>query len=239
VNVPRGDDFRVADVVRIHSAERGDHVALRHEERMITYAELDERTSRLAQALLAAGAGRGARVAYLDRTAPEAVELLLAAAKVGAVAVPLNWRLAEPELLSVLRDSGAPLLIAGPTYAETAHAITGELAATELVIVDGDDPHGYEAWLAAHEPRDPGSRGEAEICEKRDLADARARVDAALAKINPRYATAIRLRVLDEKPREEVAATLGVTVATFDVVLHRAIAALKKALAADGEGGGA
>src|SRR5206468_1972849 len=85
-----------------------------------TYAELDERTNRLARALLAAGAGPGARVAYLDRTAHEAVELLLAAAKVGAVAVPLNWRLAQPELLSVLRDSGAPLLIAGPTYAETA-----------------------------------------------------------------------------------------------------------------------
>jgi RNA polymerase sigma-70 factor (ECF subfamily) len=80
--------------------------------------------------------------------------------------------------------------------------------------------------------RDLGSRGEAELCEKRDLADARARVEAALAKVNPRYALAIRLRVLEERPRDEVAATLGVSVSTFDVVLHRALAALKKALAA-------
>lgn len=79
--------------------------------------------------------------------------------------------------------------------------------------------------------QDLTSRGEAELCEKRDLADARARVDAALQRLNPRYAEAIRMRVLDEKPREEVAAALGVSVATFDVVLHRAMTALKKALA--------
>ena len=72
MSIPRGSDFRVADVVRIHAAERGDVVALRHGERTLTYAQLDERTSRLAQAMLAAGAGPGARVAYLDRTAPEA-----------------------------------------------------------------------------------------------------------------------------------------------------------------------
>lgn len=80
--------------------------------------------------------------------------------------------------------------------------------------------------------RDPGPSGEVELCEKRDLADARARVDVALAAINPRYAQAIRLRVLEERTREQVAAVLGVTVSTFDVVLHRAMAALRKALPA-------
>lgn len=76
------------------------------------------------------------------------------------------------------------------------------------------------------------ARGEAELCEKRDLADARARVEDALGRLNPRYAEAIRLRVLDERSRDEVALALGVSVATFDVVLHRAMTALKKALAA-------
>jgi RNA polymerase sigma factor (sigma-70 family) len=80
--------------------------------------------------------------------------------------------------------------------------------------------------------RDWPASGEAEMCEKHDLADARARVEAALGRINPRYAEAIRLRVLEEHPREEVARTLGVSVATFDVVLHRALTALKKVLAA-------
>src|SRR5690348_12970631 len=93
------------------------------------------------------------------------------------------------------------------------------------------EPNDLEREIDASE-RDLSRTGEADVCEKRDLAEARGRVEAALAKINPRYAQAIRLRVLEERPREEVAATLGVTVSTFDVVLHRALNALKKALGA-------
>jgi RNA polymerase sigma-70 factor (ECF subfamily) len=99
-------------------------------------------------------------------------------------------------------------------------------------------PDDLEREIDASE-QDLTSRGEAELCEKRDMADARARVETALSKLNPRYAEAIRLRVLEERTREEVAATLGVSVSTFDVVLHRAMTALKKALAAglaDGQG---
>jgi long-chain acyl-CoA synthetase len=155
-----GDDFRVADVVREHAATRGAVVALRHGDRALTYAELDERSNRLARALLASGVRAGSRIAYLDRTAPEAVEVLLAAAKIGAVAVPLNWRLAPPELAAVLRDAGSPLLIAGTVYEETARALVDALPATELVIVGDRGPAGYEAWLAAHDAADPGVRGE-------------------------------------------------------------------------------
>jgi RNA polymerase sigma-70 factor (ECF subfamily) len=60
----------------------------------------------------------------------------------------------------------------------------------------------------------------------------------ALSAINPRYAEAIRLRILDDQPREAVANAMGVTTATFDVLLHRALAALKKAMqtvTADGD----
>ncbi len=73
------------------------------------------------------------------------------------------------------------------------------------------------------------------VLEARDLETARSRVEASLARIHPRYARAIRLRVLEERTRDEVAAELGVTTATFDVVLHRALTALKKAIASDGE----
>ena len=92
------------------------------------------------------------------------------------------------------------------------------------------DPEDLSREIDASE-KDMSATGEAELSEKRDLADARAKVAAALVAINPRYAEAIRLRVLEEKPREEVAKTLGVSVATFDVVLHRALNALKKHLA--------
>lgn len=70
--------------------------------------------------------------------------------------------------------------------------------------------------------------------EQEDAARARHKVEGALEKINPRYAEAIRLRVLQERPREEVAKMLGATPATFDVILHRAMAALRKVLTAEG-----
>jgi long-chain acyl-CoA synthetase len=128
-------------------------VALVDGERELTYGELDERSNRLAQALLAGGVRAGTRVAYLDRSAPEVIELLFAASKVGAVLVPLNWRLAVPELQSVLDDARAPLLIAGPTFRDAAERVS-----VRQRIEVGDD---YERWLAAHEPRDPGRRGDA------------------------------------------------------------------------------
>lgn len=73
------------------------------------------------------------------------------------------------------------------------------------------------------------------LSDHRDRDAARAKVEAALGKINPRYARVIRMRVLDERPRDEVAAELEVSPATFDVLLHRAIAALKKTLEAMSE----
>jgi RNA polymerase sigma-70 factor (ECF subfamily) len=72
---------------------------------------------------------------------------------------------------------------------------------------------------------------DAEALERHDLGLARERVSRLLERIHPRYAEAIRLRVLEERSREEAARDLGVSVSTFDVVLCRALAALRKALA--------
>jgi RNA polymerase sigma factor (sigma-70 family) len=77
---------------------------------------------------------------------------------------------------------------------------------------------------------------EADELERYDLNCAKQRVRDVLGRINPRYADAIRLRVLEERSREEAALSLGVSVATFDVVLHRAMAALRKALPEGGTG---
>jgi RNA polymerase sigma factor (sigma-70 family) len=72
---------------------------------------------------------------------------------------------------------------------------------------------------------------DAAALEAHDLAVARKRVVELLDRLNPRYAEAIRLRVLEERSREEAAQALGVSVGTFDVVLHRAMTALKKVMA--------
>lgn len=86
-----------------------------------------------------------------------------------------------------------------------------------------------EVDLAERETRD------AAALEAHDLGVARERVLSLLGRLNPRYAQAIRLRVIEERPRAEAAAELGVSVGTFDVVLHRAMAALRKVLDAEQE----
>jgi RNA polymerase sigma-70 factor (ECF subfamily) len=73
------------------------------------------------------------------------------------------------------------------------------------------------------------------LSQLRDARAAQEKVEEALSRINPRYARAIRMRVLEDRPREEVAKALEVTTATFDVLLHRALAALKKAVKSEGE----
>ncbi len=74
-----------------------------------------------------------------------------------------------------------------------------------------------------------------QVSDRRDQEAVRAKLGRALGEIHPRYARAVRLRVLEERPREEVAQMLEVTPATFDVLLHRAIGALKKKLSEDAE----
>lgn len=74
----------------------------------------------------------------------------------------------------------------------------------------------------------------AELLERHDLEQARRRVEAALGRLHERYALVIRLRVLEERSREEAARELGITVPTLDVVLHRALTALRRVLATEG-----
>jgi long-chain acyl-CoA synthetase len=153
------DELRVADVVRRAALARPDVVALQHEDRAITYAQLDDRSNRLAQALLGLGVGGGDRIAHLDRTAPEVVELLLAAAKIGAVAVPLNWRLAAPELTAIVADAGAPVLVTGSSFADVAFQVAKTVPQRLAVVEAG---HDYEHRLSAADARDPGARGNAD-----------------------------------------------------------------------------
>ncbi|MBV9001419.1 MAG: long-chain-fatty-acid--CoA ligase [Solirubrobacterales bacterium] len=152
------DELRVADVVREHASKRGDVIALRCGPRTLTYAELDDRSNRLAQALLSAGVRAGDRVAHLDRTAPEIVELLFATSKIGAVTVPLNWRLAPAELETIVADAGAGVVIVGPGYRDLAGKIAAAVPQRLEVIDTGED---YEQRLQAAPPIDPGHRGAA------------------------------------------------------------------------------
>lgn len=87
-------------------------------------------------------------------------------------------------------------------------------------------PEDLEATLS-----EPGIEMESvENLERDDLAAGKRRVEELLSRIQPRYARAIRLRVLEGRTRQEAAMDLEISVATFDVVLHRAVQALRKVL---------
>jgi fatty-acyl-CoA synthase len=103
-------------------------IAIDYLGRKVSYAELDERSDRFAASLLAAGLGRGNRVATLTGNSPEHVEAFFACAKAGLVLVPLNWRLSAVELAYQLDDAEPAVLLVEEHYAELAAATQAEAA---------------------------------------------------------------------------------------------------------------
>ncbi|MGK2925558.1 MAG: AMP-binding protein [Lysobacterales bacterium] len=109
----------------------------------VSYGDLHQRAGRAAALLAAMGAGRGERVAVLCRNRIEFFELLFACARLGAIMVPLNWRMPAAELRPLLQDCGARLLIHGSEDADAAH----DLAADGPTLLDLDEAGsgGYRA----------------------------------------------------------------------------------------------
>ncbi|MBI1243687.1 MAG: AMP-binding protein [Alphaproteobacteria bacterium] len=88
-----------------HACRTPDAVALRFDGRSISYSELDARVRALASWLSANGVGHGERVALLSTNNPDYLALLFACARLGAMLVPLNWRLAPAEIAQILDDA--------------------------------------------------------------------------------------------------------------------------------------
>ncbi len=103
--------------------------ALRFQGEEISYAALWQRIEAATGHLLARGVEPGDRVAYLGLNHPDYLALLLALARIGAISVPLNFRLAAPELAAVLTHSGAGLLFTDRAMAalasDTANLVSG------------------------------------------------------------------------------------------------------------------
>ncbi|QQM39647.1 o-succinylbenzoate--CoA ligase [Streptomyces liliifuscus] len=119
--------------------------ALIHGDTTVTYAGLYERTTRLAHALRASGVRRGDRIAYLGPNHPSYLEALFAAGTLGAVFVPLNTRLAGPEIAYQLTDSGAKALVYGPSFGGLVAGLPGNSDVRTYIEVGAE----YDELLGA------------------------------------------------------------------------------------------
>jgi len=118
-----------------------------------TYAELDERSDRLAAGLLQAGLVPGDRVATLTGTSPEHVVVFFACAKAGLILMPLNTRLAAPELAYQLADSDPAVLLCSDEHAETAavlHPRTAPLEALQQRVKSLPEPSDDDGLLLVY-----------------------------------------------------------------------------------------
>jgi fatty-acyl-CoA synthase len=106
--------------IRDSARRTPDRVAIDHLGREVTYAELDRRSDALAGELLERGVRRGDRIATLTGNSPEHVMVFFACAKAGLMLVPLNWRLAAPELRYQLDDAEPAAFFVEDEYAELA-----------------------------------------------------------------------------------------------------------------------
>lgn len=111
------------EIVRRNALRFPGKRALQFGDRCYSWKELDTRVDRLANALLRTGMVKGDRVALLLPNCPEYIELYLAIARCGLIAVPLNYRLTVRELGQMLTHAEPALFVAGAEYART----TGEI----------------------------------------------------------------------------------------------------------------
>ena len=156
--MPTEDIAAVADIVRVHGAERADVAALVMGERIVTYGELHARSSQAANAFRAAGVGFGDRVAFVEKNGVEFFEVTYGLAKLGAVVVPVNWRLAPPEMLQIIDDAGAAVVVVGSEFLGHIEAIADELTSVHTILAVGhhDRWQAFDDWIADQPTDDPG-----------------------------------------------------------------------------------
>ena len=152
---------RVADTVP-------DHAALVCADRRLTFAEADERATRLANALAEQGVGAGDHVACYLYNSIEYLEVMLAAFKLRAVPINVNYRYVEDELRYLLDDADVRAVVFYREFAPKLAAISASLASLHTYVAVGGatdapapelDSHDYEALVGAASPeRDFGPR---------------------------------------------------------------------------------
>lgn len=132
-------------IIEHHADRRADQPALAFEDAFVSYAQLRERVRRTAGALRALGVGRGDVVAVLLHNSLDFVEVMLGAAYLGAVFMPLNWRLAAPEVAYIVNHAGAAVLVSETELEPVVAPVVDELECRSFVRLGSE---GDGRWSA-------------------------------------------------------------------------------------------
>ena len=144
----------LAESVATYARTQPNKIGVRDSRRILSYAEWDQRATRLGNALLKLGLAKGGRVALLAFNTSEWLEIYVALARTGLVAVPINFRLAAPEIAYVVQNSEARAFIVQNSLREVVDSIRMELPiSTRCYISFGTETTpsswtGYESILA-------------------------------------------------------------------------------------------
>lgn len=145
----------LGELLRRRAAVHPDRDAIIVGDERISYRETDRRANRVANGLLAAGMKPGARIALLDKNDANYLELQFGCAKAGMVLVPINWRLAPPEVRFIVKDAESAMLLYGPDFASIVDAIKGELGNIPLMPLGVTSRDGYAAWRDRQSDAEP------------------------------------------------------------------------------------
>src|SRR5690242_3083478 len=147
----------LADIVRNHAAHQPAGAAIVYEGHSTSYAALDGASSQVGNALIAEGVRPQARVAHLDKSNDLFFELLFGVAKANAVMVSVNWRLAPPEVLHIVNDAEAEILVVGEEYFPVIEKIRDALKTVRKIVAFGRHPdwESFTAWRDRQPATDP------------------------------------------------------------------------------------
>jgi fatty-acyl-CoA synthase len=135
-----------------------DKEALVQGEKRLNYKQLNRRVNRLAASLQASGLQLGDRISILSYNCIEFVEVIMAAAKLGLILVPLNWRLTPTELAFNLNDSGAETLFFDADLAELANSVKGTTPLKRFIVFGEkqiSQARAYESLLSEQSESEP------------------------------------------------------------------------------------
>lgn len=153
--------MNVGSLITHHARYRPSHLAVVVGETRLTFAEFNQRVNRLANGFVALGIGKGDKIATLLGNCLELMEVYWAAAKIGAVTVPLSPLLRGRGLVTLINDSDTKIVVTNSAMQAEIESVRSELGGIingGLIVVDSDPepPYtAYHAWVQSFPTDEP------------------------------------------------------------------------------------